>query len=147
MLWLQEDIADRSEAMLADAMGALVVGDPMDLATDIGPVIDIAARDALVAHDVILVRTGRLIARAPLGPSLVEGSFFAPSAWALQPGDLPDHEVCGPILHVVRWPADALDATLDRIDAPGYGLTLGVHSRIDAVHRRVAARARAAISM
>ncbi|MGE0255929.1 MAG: bifunctional proline dehydrogenase/L-glutamate gamma-semialdehyde dehydrogenase PutA [Alphaproteobacteria bacterium] len=144
VLWLQEEIADRIEAMLAGAMAALVVGDPMDLATDVGPLIDAAARDALAAHEATLAGKGRLIGRAPLDPALAaRGAFFAPSAWVLRPEDLPDREVFGPILHIARWPAGALDATIDRINAPGYGLTLGVHSRIDAVHRRVAARARA----
>ena len=142
LLYLQADIADRLLEMLTGAMAELTIGDPALLATDIGPVIDAAARDALEQHAARMTREGRLLYQCPLPPGAGHGTFFAPRAFEIESAHLLDREVFGPILHVVRWPADRLDQALDEIDATGYGLTLGIHSRIDENVRRILGRMR-----
>ncbi len=142
LLYVQADIADRLLAMLAGAMAELTIGDPALLATDIGPVIDDDARDALEQHAVRMAREGRLLYQCALPHGIDRGTFFAPRAFEIDSARRLDHEVFGPILHVVRWPADRLDQVLDEIDATGYALTLGIHSRIDENVRRILARLR-----
>jgi RHH-type transcriptional regulator, proline utilization regulon repressor / proline dehydrogenase / delta 1-pyrroline-5-carboxylate dehydrogenase len=142
VLFLQEDIAPRVLAMLEGAMRELSIGDPGLLSTDVGPVIDEAARAALLAHAARMSREGRLIAELPLPPGTEHGFFFAPRAFEIDRLDLLEGEVFGPILHVIRWRADTLDQVLDAVAATGYGLTLGVHSRIDETVRRIHQRLR-----
>jgi RHH-type proline utilization regulon transcriptional repressor/proline dehydrogenase/delta 1-pyrroline-5-carboxylate dehydrogenase len=143
VLCLQEEIADGVLALLAGALAELRVGDPALLDTDVGPVIDAAARAALLAHRDRLAAMGRLCAEARLPQGSEHGTFVAPAIFALERiAELPG-EVFGPFLHVIRYRADRLDALLDDIDATGYGLTLGIHSRVDATVERIAARARA----
>ncbi len=137
LLYLQEDIAERILAMLAGAMAELRIGDPALLATDIGPVIDDEARQALERHAARMAREGRLIHQCRLPPETGHGTFFAPRAFEIDRADRLDHEVFGPILHVIRWRADRLDAVLDEIAATGYALTLGIHSRIDDTARYI----------
>jgi RHH-type proline utilization regulon transcriptional repressor/proline dehydrogenase/delta 1-pyrroline-5-carboxylate dehydrogenase len=131
LLYLQADIADRLVAMLTGAMAELAVGDPALIATDVGPVIDEPARAALAAHAARMAREGRLLYQCRLPAGTEQGSFFAPHAFEIDGARRLDHEVFGPILHVVRWPADRLDQVLKEIDETGYGLTFGIHSRID----------------
>jgi RHH-type transcriptional regulator, proline utilization regulon repressor / proline dehydrogenase / delta 1-pyrroline-5-carboxylate dehydrogenase len=131
LLYLQEDIAERILAMLAGAMAELQIGDPGLLATDIGPVIDDEARQALERHAARMAGEGRLIHQCRLPRGTGHGSFFAPRAFEIDSARRLEREVFGPILHVIRWPADRLDAVLDEIAATGYALTLGIHSRID----------------
>jgi RHH-type proline utilization regulon transcriptional repressor/proline dehydrogenase/delta 1-pyrroline-5-carboxylate dehydrogenase len=140
LLYVQTDIADRLLEMLAGAMAELSIGDPALLATDVGPVIDAAAKEALEKHAARLAREGRLTYRRTLPPGTEHGTFFAPQAWEIDSARLLEGEVFGPILHVVRWPADRLDRVLDEIAASGYGLTLGVHSRIDETVRHILGR-------
>ena len=142
VLFVQDDIADTVQDMLAGALDELRVGDPMRLDTDVGPVIDPAARDALQAHADALEREGRLIARAALPGAAGQGVWFAPQVFALDDLRRLGCEVFGPVLHLLRYRAGELDAVVDAVNATGYGLTLGVHSRIEATWRRVAARAR-----
>ncbi len=137
VLFLQEDIADRVIEMLAGAMQELVIGDPAKLSTDVGPVIDSEALSILEAHARKMEAEYRLIARTPLPPGL-DGHFFAPCAFEIDSIASLEREVFGPVLHVVRYRARDLDAVLDSINATGYGLTLGVHSRIDRTQARVA---------
>jgi RHH-type proline utilization regulon transcriptional repressor/proline dehydrogenase/delta 1-pyrroline-5-carboxylate dehydrogenase len=139
-LYLQEDIAERILAMLAGAMAELRIGDPALLATDIGPLIDDEARQALERHAARMAGEGRLIHQCGLAPGIGHGSFFAPRAFEIDSARRLEGEVFGPILHVIRWPADRLDAVLDEIAATGYALTLGIHSRIDDTARRVLGR-------
>jgi RHH-type proline utilization regulon transcriptional repressor/proline dehydrogenase/delta 1-pyrroline-5-carboxylate dehydrogenase len=142
VLFLQNTIAARVERMLGGAMDELRVGDPGLLATDVGPIIDEPARDRLAAHAARMEREARLIRRVPLDPSLARGCFFAPQAFAIERiGQLPG-EVFGPILHVIHFAGDRLDAVLDAVDGTGYGLTLGVHSRVERTVQHVVARAR-----
>jgi RHH-type proline utilization regulon transcriptional repressor/proline dehydrogenase/delta 1-pyrroline-5-carboxylate dehydrogenase len=143
VLFLQDDIADRTIEMLAGAMAELRVGDPAYLSTDIGPVIDEDARKVLAAHADRMTREGRLIREVALPDGLEHGTFFAPRAFEIDGLDRLQREVFGPILHVIRYRADKLDAVVDGVNATGYGLTLGIHSRIDATVRAVHARAHA----
>jgi RHH-type proline utilization regulon transcriptional repressor/proline dehydrogenase/delta 1-pyrroline-5-carboxylate dehydrogenase len=143
VLCLQDDVAPRVLEMLAGAMLELQVGDPGLLATDVGPVIDEAARRRLEQHATRMMREGRLIQRVPLGAELARGCFFAPQAFEIDAFARLEGEVFGPILHVVRFAGDRIEEMLDAINGTGYGLTLGVHSRIDQTIDLVLERARA----
>ena len=143
VLFVQEDIADKVIAMLAGAMDELVVGDPSLPAIDIGPVIDANALHALNEHAARMDREAKLIRQAKLDASAVNGTFFAPRAYEIQSLDQLHREVFGPVLHVIRYPAKDLDKVIDAINATGYGLTLGIHSRIDATIERIVSRVRA----
>ena len=137
LLYVQDDIAGRLLPLLAGAMAELSVGDPALLATDIGPVIDDEARAALDRHSARMTREGRLLYQCKLPAGTEHGTFFAPRAFEIDGAGRLTGEVFGPILHVVRWHADRLDAVLDEIAATGYGLTLGIHSRIDETVRHL----------
>ncbi|MEO8927111.1 MAG: L-glutamate gamma-semialdehyde dehydrogenase [Caulobacteraceae bacterium] len=140
LLCLHEDIAADTLTMLIGAMAQLVIGDPADPRTDVGPVIDAAAKTAIEAH---LARwKGRTLFSCPLPAGLENGSFVAPTVIRLDAAADLDREVFGPILHVVTWKAGAMEAMLDAIMASRYGLTLGVHSRIGAAAHAVRARAK-----
>lgn len=140
VLFVQDDIADKVMGMLAGAMAELKVGNPGELSTDVGPVIDADALKILEEHAARMDREARLIAVAPMLEDTAHGTFFAPRAYELKELDQLQREVFGPVLHVIRWKADQLDAVIDQINATGYGLTLGVHSRIDETVERVASR-------
>ncbi|SEN07000.1 L-proline dehydrogenase /delta-1-pyrroline-5-carboxylate dehydrogenase [Loktanella fryxellensis] len=127
-LFVQDDIADRLIVMLKGAMDTLTLGDPWALSTDIGPVIDAAARDAIDAHIARAGAAGRILHQVSI-PGL--GAFVAPTVIALDGIDQLETEVFGPVLHVVRFAARDLDAVIDAINATGYGLTFGLHTRID----------------
>jgi len=142
LLYVQDDIADRLLAMLRGAMTELVVGDPALIATDVGPIIDAAAREALEQHARRMMREARLLYQCSLPAGTEHGTFFAPRAFEIDTAKRLRGEVFGPILHVVRWRADRLDAVLDEIAATGYGLTLGIQSRIDETVRYILARLR-----
>ncbi len=141
VLFVQSDVADRMLEMLAGAMAELRVGDPARIEHDLGPVIDETARSTLEAHAARMEREGRVIARTPLADAAEHGSFFAPRAYEIERLDQLEGEVFGPILHVIRYRAEELDRVLDDINATGYGLTLGIHSRIEEtiahIHRRL----------
>ncbi len=142
LLLLQEDGAPRILEMLAGALAELRVGDPAEPETDVGPVIDDDARRMLEAHVARLRARGRLIAEARLPEGAAHGSFVAPVAFEIPLAELPQREVFGPVLHVIRYRADALERTLDAVAATGYGLTLGIHSRIARFVDRVRSRVR-----
>ncbi|HLO77629.1 MAG TPA: bifunctional proline dehydrogenase/L-glutamate gamma-semialdehyde dehydrogenase PutA [Magnetospirillum sp.] len=141
LLFVQNEVADRILAMLAGAVRELAVGNPADLATDVGPVIDRAALQALEAHAARLDAEARLVARARLPDGTRYGTFFAPAIYELGQAAWLDREVFGPCLHVVRYDGGRLDGVLDWIGASGYGLTLGIHSRIDAFVQQIRAHA------
>ena len=141
ILCVQREIAPHVLKLLAGATAELTLGDPAQLATDIGPVIDREALDMLEAHAARMNREARLVCKARLPESLA-GTFFAPRAYELPDLSAIDREVFGPIVHVVTFEADALEATVDAINAKGFGLTMGIHSRIDATIEAVRARAR-----
>ncbi len=141
VLFLQQDVADKMLKMLSGAMEELAVGDPARLSTDIGPVIDAEALSMLEAHAARMTAEAILIHRAKLAPGTEHGSFFAPVAFEIDDLNRLQREVFGPVLHVVRYDASRLDNVLDAINGTGYGLTLGIHSRIDStvehIHRRL----------
>jgi len=132
VLFVQEDIADKVIGMLAGAMAELKVGDPGQLSTDVGPVIDEDALKILNDHAARMDKEASLIAQATLDASAASnGTFFAPRAYEIPSLDVLKREVFGPVLHVIRWKGSDLPKVVDAINNTGYGLTLGVHSRID----------------
>src|SRR5258708_21284506 len=119
--------------MIAGAMEALKVGDPSDLATDLGPVIDEDAKRLLDEHLVWLDENAKRICRLPLSSEAAHGSFIAPALYEISAlGEL-NRENFGPILHVIRFAGDRLEQVVNAINTTGYGLTLGLQSRIDTV--------------
>ncbi|GAB4376488.1 MAG: bifunctional proline dehydrogenase/L-glutamate gamma-semialdehyde dehydrogenase PutA [Kiloniellaceae bacterium] len=137
VLFVQSDVADKMLTMLKGAMEELVIGDPALLATDVGPVIDEDAKQMLEAHKAKMAREATLIHEVALPKGCEHGSFVAPAAYEIDSIGALQREVFGPILHVVRYRADRLDQVLDSIAATGYGLTLGIHSRIDSTVEQV----------
>jgi RHH-type proline utilization regulon transcriptional repressor/proline dehydrogenase/delta 1-pyrroline-5-carboxylate dehydrogenase len=132
VLFLQEDVAARMLDQILGAMDELKIGDPFDLATDVGPVIDEEARVNLIAHAERMTKETTLLKKLRLTDTLLaDGVYFPPHVFAIETMDVLKREVFGPILHVVRFEGDRLDAVCDAINASGYGLTLGLHSRID----------------
>ena len=129
VLYLQEDIADTVIEMLRDAMRSLVIGNPALLSTDIGPVIDRDALSALNQHIEHLERIGRFVAKAER-PNSEDGHWIAPHIFEIDRLEQLNEEVFGPILHIIRYAAGEIDQVIDSINGTGYGLTLGVHSRI-----------------
>ena len=127
LAFLQEDVADRMIEMIAGAARELRLGDPADPATHVGPVIDAEAKQKLDAHIARMKRE----ARVHLGGQAPEGNFVAPHIFELADASQLREEVFGPILHVVRYRAEAMESVLAAIERSGYGLTLGIHSRID----------------
>jgi len=142
VLYLQSDIADKMLEMLTGAMAELGIGDPALLSTDVGPVIDAAALEMLEAHSERMSREARLIHQCNLGPACASGTFFAPRAFEIDSLDQLEREVFGPILHVIRYRSEDLDRVIDGINATGYGLTVGLHSRIDSTVKQIHARLR-----
>ena len=139
VLFLQDDIAERVLAMLQGAMAELVIGDALALATDIGPVIDGAARAMLQEHYAQMQKKAKIIYQMSLDPSL-NGYYFAPCVVEIPDLAMLPTEIFGPILHVVRYQAKNLDQVLDQIANTGYGLTMGLHSRVEATVQQVRLR-------
>jgi len=127
LLFVQDDVADRMIEMIAGAARELGIGDPRELATQVGPVIDDEAKQRLETH----IARMKKEARVHFAGTAPEGNYVAPHIFELSDTDQLTEEVFGPILHVVRYPADRLDRVLQSIERSGYGLTLGIHSRID----------------
>ena len=132
VLFLQEDIADKTIRMLKGAMQELRVGVPDRLSTDIGPVIDREARQNLLGHIERMRATAKQHYALDLPDALqAQGTFVPPTVLEIGSMSELEREVFGPVLHIVRWRRSELDKVVDTINATGYGLTLGVHSRID----------------
>jgi RHH-type proline utilization regulon transcriptional repressor/proline dehydrogenase/delta 1-pyrroline-5-carboxylate dehydrogenase len=141
LLCLQEDIAEPMLAMLTGAARELKVGDPRDVSTHVGPVIDAEARSKLQSWIAAMERAGRVRFRWDRDRELPDrGIYVAPTIIELDAASDLKEEVFGPVLHVVRWQADKLDALLDAIAENETALTLGIHSRIDLTVERVAGR-------
>jgi RHH-type proline utilization regulon transcriptional repressor/proline dehydrogenase/delta 1-pyrroline-5-carboxylate dehydrogenase len=134
---VQDDVADKMIEMIAGAAKELKIADPRDPSTHIGPVIDAEAKAGLDAHIASMSKTAKLHF-AGVAPK--NGTYVAPHLFEI--GKVTDlqREVFGPILHVVRWKSGQLDALLEVIDGLGYGLTLGVHSRINTVVEKIVDR-------
>jgi RHH-type proline utilization regulon transcriptional repressor/proline dehydrogenase/delta 1-pyrroline-5-carboxylate dehydrogenase len=137
LLLVQDDVADWIIAMIAGATRELRLGDPRDPAVHIGPVIDAEAKQRLDAYGVAMAASARVNLA---GAAPAAGYFVAPQIYEIANAASLTEEVFGPILHVARYKAGDLDRVLDQLDAAGYGLTLGVHSRIDATVARIVAR-------
>jgi len=144
VLFLQEDIADDITEMIRGAMDELHMGDPSLLETDVGPVIDSNALTRLYEHVAYLNQTPRanLLHVCKLPEHCAAGHFFAPCLFELEDLSILKQEVFGPVLHIVRFGAGDLDQLVDQINNLGFGLTLGVHSRIQQVCQRVAERSK-----
>jgi RHH-type transcriptional regulator, proline utilization regulon repressor / proline dehydrogenase / delta 1-pyrroline-5-carboxylate dehydrogenase len=127
LLYVQDDVADRMIEMIAGGARELKIGDPRDASVHVGPVIDAQAKARLEAH----IARMKQEARVHLAAAAPDGNYVAPHIFELDDADQLTEEVFGPVLHVVRYPADGLDAVLRSIERTGFGLTLGIHSRID----------------
>jgi RHH-type proline utilization regulon transcriptional repressor/proline dehydrogenase/delta 1-pyrroline-5-carboxylate dehydrogenase len=137
ILFLQEEIADTVIEMIAGAMDELVIGDPADLSTDVGPVITRTAQEGLERHIERMRREARIIRACPLDHSHVHGSFVAPHLIELKDAGQLSREEFGPLLHVVRYRSSDVTRVLTAIRATGYGLTLGIQTRLESFWREV----------
>ena len=142
VLFVQEDVADGMIEMIAGAMEALKVGDPSDLATDVGPVIDEAAKKVLDDHLKWLDKNAKKICRLKVPKEAENGCFVAPAFYEIESLSQLNQENFGAILHVVRFAGDKLDEVVEAINTTGFGLTLGLQSRIDTVRDYVEKHAR-----
>ncbi|UYG01165.1 bifunctional proline dehydrogenase/L-glutamate gamma-semialdehyde dehydrogenase PutA [Halomonas sp. GD1P12] len=143
VLYLQDDIADRVIEILQGAMNELRIGDPRDLGTDVGPVIDEEAREGLMAHIEKLKGENRLVAETPMAAQYTQnGTFVAPVAFTIDSIEALEREQFGPVLHIVRYKARDIEKVIDTINARGYGLTFGVHSRNESFAAHIAKRIR-----
>jgi RHH-type proline utilization regulon transcriptional repressor/proline dehydrogenase/delta 1-pyrroline-5-carboxylate dehydrogenase len=136
LLFVQDDVADRMIEMISGAARELAIGDPCDPAVQIGPVIDADAKQRLEAH----IARMKNEARVHFASDAPAGNYVAPHIFELADADLLTQEIFGPILHVVRYRAEHLDGVLRSIERSGYGLTFGIHSRIDDTIEAVADR-------
>ncbi|MBB4658258.1 bifunctional proline dehydrogenase/L-glutamate gamma-semialdehyde dehydrogenase PutA [Parvularcula dongshanensis] len=138
VLYLQEDVADSMLEMIEGAARALVLGDPGEASTDVGPVIDAAARERLDAHWAKVGEEGRVVY---VGEAPEEGTFYAPRIVEMPDLDSVQEEAFGPILHVIRYGSRQLDAVMEAIGSTGYGLTFGLHTRLEERIARLVPRA------
>lgn len=143
VLYLQEEIADRVLEILTGAMQELVVGNPAEHATDVGPVIDADAKNGLELHLARMMPKCRLIAQAPMPKATLEGHFVQPTALEIRSITELEREQFGPILHVVRYAARDVEQVINEINGTGYGLTLGIHSRNESHAEALASRIQA----
>ncbi|RUR55920.1 bifunctional proline dehydrogenase/L-glutamate gamma-semialdehyde dehydrogenase PutA [Vreelandella populi] len=144
VLYLQEDVADRVITILKGAMNELRIGDPRDLGTDVGPVIDEEARKGLLEHIEKLKGENRLVAETPMTAEHTQnGTFVAPVAFTIDSINALTREQFGPVLHIVRYKASELDRVINDINGRGYGLTFGVHSRNESFAAEIAQKIRA----
>ncbi|HEY2677845.1 MAG TPA: bifunctional proline dehydrogenase/L-glutamate gamma-semialdehyde dehydrogenase PutA [Steroidobacteraceae bacterium] len=137
LLFLQEDIADQVIEMIAGAMDELVIGDPADFETDVGPVINAAAAAQLTRHADQMRKEASIVKACALTGAHAQGSFFPPHLVELKNAAQLTREEFGPILHVVRYRAADIQQVIDSIRASGYGLTLGVQTRLESFWREV----------
>ncbi len=142
ILFVQDDVASRVIEMLKGTMEELRIGDPMDYRTDVGPVIDVEAQDKLNAHKTRMRSEAKLILDLPLPAACGAGTFVSPAAYELKDLKPLTEEVFGPVLHVVRYEASHLPQVIEAINDTGYGLTLGLHTRIERTVEKVRQLAR-----
>jgi len=133
VLFLQEDIADNVIAMLKGALAELHVGNPEKLSTDIGPVIDQKALDALNAHSEYMKTNGKLLYQCDISDEVSDNEhfFFAPRLYEIKDISVLKKEVFGPCVHIVRFKGNEIEAVVDKINGTGFGLTMGIHTRIE----------------
>ena len=142
VLFVQAEVAPAILRMLEGAAHELTIGDPWSPATDVGPLIDADAAQAVLAHGAVLARDGRRLFQVSLPGDCSKGSFVAPAAYRLDRFSDLAREVFGPLLHVMVFQEQELDGLVAEIDAGGYGLTFAVHSRIESRIERLCAKAR-----
>ncbi|NJN52933.1 MAG: aldehyde dehydrogenase family protein, partial [Gammaproteobacteria bacterium] len=142
LLYVQDDIAEDALTMIRGAMAELRIGPPEQLSTDVGPLIDEAARRALDTHVQACVTAGLKVFQVPLPETCRSGSYFAPTLIELDRIERLEEEHFGPVLHVLTFGADEIDQAVAKVVGLGYGLTLGIHTRIDGRAMRIAAQAR-----
>ncbi|MDE2091603.1 MAG: L-glutamate gamma-semialdehyde dehydrogenase, partial [Gammaproteobacteria bacterium] len=142
VLFLQTEVAPRIIEILGGYMDELHVGDPAFLSTDVGPVIDKDAQKILNEHATWIAQQGRVIRRLDLPETTAHGTFVAPLAVEIDSLDMLKREVFGPILHVLRYRAKDMDKVIEAINHTGYGLTLGIHTRIDSKAQYIRSRVR-----
>lgn len=141
ILYVQEDVADKTIEMLRGAMAELNLANPNQLSTDIGPLIDEEALMNAQQHKTKLTGFGKKIAEVSLDQSLAQqGNFFAPVAYEIPALEFLDREIFGPVLHVIRFKSTEIDSVIDDINESGYGLTFGVHSRIESFIQKLTTR-------
>ncbi len=138
LLCLQQDIAPRVIELLIGQMDELAIGDPSLLSTDVGPAIDAEARDLLAAHVSRMQSEATILHRCKLPTATAAGTFFAPTLVEIESIDTLQREVFGPVLHVLRFAGRKLQETIAAVNATGYGLTMGLHTRIDSRARKIA---------
>jgi RHH-type proline utilization regulon transcriptional repressor/proline dehydrogenase/delta 1-pyrroline-5-carboxylate dehydrogenase len=133
VLFLQEDIADNVIAMLKGALAELHVGNPEKLSTDIGPVIDQKALDALNAHSEYMKTNGKLLYQCDISDEVSDNEhfFFAPRLYEIKDISVLKKEVFGPCVHIVRFKGNEIESVVDKINGTGFGLTMGIHTRIE----------------
>ncbi len=139
LLFVHADVADRLIELIAGGMDELIIGDPASPATDVGPLIDIAAVRKLTYHSETLLARAQLLKQCKLSSETSRGHFFAPRLFEVASARDLTEESFGPVLHLVRYRSEQIDDVLAAIRESGYGLTLGVHTRIDAMWRKVVA--------
>ncbi len=138
ILCVQVDVADEIIPMIKGAMDHLIVGDPSNISTDIGPIIDSEAKANLVDHQVMLEGTTKHITTAPYNEHLdTYGTYIAPIAAEIDDIDMIETEAFGSILHIIRYKENELEALIAKINAKGYGLTFGLHSRIHSKQKKI----------
>jgi RHH-type proline utilization regulon transcriptional repressor/proline dehydrogenase/delta 1-pyrroline-5-carboxylate dehydrogenase len=128
---VQEDIEPRTLDLLKGYMDELVIGNPADLATDVGPTIDAPSRQLLEQHVERMAKEARIVHRCALPAGTAAGTFFAPTLVEIDDISVLTEEVFGPVLHVMKFKGSELDKTVAAVNSTGYGLTMGLHSRID----------------
>jgi RHH-type proline utilization regulon transcriptional repressor/proline dehydrogenase/delta 1-pyrroline-5-carboxylate dehydrogenase len=131
LLCVQEEIEPRILELLVGYMDELDIGDPKHLSTDVGPAIDDEARGLLSAHVERMGKEARIVHRCALPEATKAGTFFAPTIIEIDSVDVLQREVFGPVLHVMKFKGKKLDAAVQAVNATGYGLTMGLHTRID----------------
>ncbi len=131
LLCVQEDIEPRTLDLLKGYMDELVIGNPAHLATDVGPAIDAPSRQVLEKHVERMAKEARIVHRCALPAGTDAGTFFAPTLVEIDDISVLTEEVFGPVLHVLKFKGSELDKTVAAVNSTGYGLTMGLHSRID----------------
>lgn len=142
VLFLQEDVADKMLDMIIGYTQELAIGDPFNPAIDIGPVINEGARNTLMQHTERMRREAKALCQLHLGDEHEKGFFFSPHIFEIESINLLEQEVFGPVMHVVRYSAGHLDKVCAAINATGFGLTLGIHTRIESTAQFIRARVR-----
>ncbi|MDJ0909525.1 MAG: bifunctional proline dehydrogenase/L-glutamate gamma-semialdehyde dehydrogenase PutA [Woeseiaceae bacterium] len=143
LVCVQEDVADKIESLLAGYMDELTIGDPAHLQTDVGPVIEAPSVETVDAHIERMKKDARILHQCTLDDATSSGTFCAPTLVGIDSVDTLTEEIFGPVLHVMRYKAKDLEKTVEAVNGTGFGLTMGLHSRIESRAQRVIDASRA----